>query len=317
MPIEKAEFTPLRRVVWLLALAAIAAAGDGAARASAPPCEYIADIKAVSLPDEVGQPDAIDFTGNDFSTYQINLGLSSALAASYTGRRVLDVGAGLSDFVDVMADRFDADAVAIDVAYAEIDLSGLSTECVDLFHQRRFAMDATRILFPSNYFDLVVSHSLLRWFFLVDPATEEDVRLRIQRGMSIVGQMVRVLDAGGEIRTTDFPDPYGAWFAREHPQLVEAYRAAYRAFLLPYGGQPCSGGDDEDCRLEIDFRYDDEGRGYTVIRKYERLPRGDARGAVSVIRVPRRSRPDRPDRPDATESPDPPEDRDPVDRPHP
>ena len=229
------------------------------------------------MPDQAGQPADIEVTGSDFATYERNLGLDPGFAATYAGKRVLDVGAGLSEFVDVMADDYGADAVAVDVAYAEIDLSDLSPACVELFYRRRLAMDAQRLLFPSNFFDLVVSHSLLKWFFLFSPEEDEDARLRIRRGMDILGQMVRVANAGSEIRTTDFPDPNGEWFAQQHPELVDAYRAAYREFLRPYTGTEAS-------KLEIEFCYHG-GRGYTVIHKLERVPRVDIRGAVSVIRA--------------------------------
>ncbi len=242
-----------------------------------PPCEYIADILAVSLPDQAGQPAEIEVTSSDFATYERNLGLDPDFASAYAGKRVLDVGAGLSEFVDIMADDYGADAVAVDVAYAEIDLRDLSPACVELFYRRRLAMDAQRLLFPSNFFDLVVSHSLLKWFFLFAPEEGEDARLRIRRGMDILGQMVRVANAGGEIRTTDFPDPNGEWFAQQHPELVDAYRAAYREFLRPYT-------DADELKLEIEFCYRGD-RGYTVIRKLERVPRVDIRSPVSVIRA--------------------------------
>ncbi len=249
-------------------------------------CEYIAEMQAVSLPGQEGQPAAIEITSNTFATYRRNLGLGRRFGRGYAGRRVLDVGAGLSEFVDVMADRYGADAYALDVAYAELDLSGLSPECRELFHRRRLAMDATRILFPSNFFDLVVCHSLLGWFFTAEGEPERDVRPRLRRGMQILTQMVRVTSPGGEVRATDFPDPEGEWYARNRPELVDDYRAAFREFLRSFGPDP---GDGET--LEIAFHYDDDGRGYTVIRKLERLPRSDAAGEVSVIRVQRRPRP--------------------------
>jgi hypothetical protein len=54
---------------------------------------------------------------------------------------------------------------------------------------------------------------------------------------------------------------------------------------------------DRPCAIDIAFHYDTEGRGYTVIRKLDRVPRTDARGDVSVIRAPRRPRAPRPERP--------------------
>jgi ubiquinone/menaquinone biosynthesis C-methylase UbiE len=244
-----------------------------------PPCKYIADIQSVSLPDQAGQPAAIEFTSNTFATYRKNLGLAKDFAEAYAGRRVLDVGAGLSDFVDVMADTYGAEALAVDLAYAELNLEGLRPECVDLFHRRRIAMDASRILFPSNYFDLVVSHSLLRWFLLFQPENGEDPRLRIQRGMTILGQMVRVVNAGGEVRTTDLPDPDGPWYAEHYPELVADYRAAFKEFVRPYLA-------DGDPKLAIAF-HDKGGRPYAVIRKLERVPPDDAGGHVRVIRTQR------------------------------
>ncbi|MFH1843530.1 MAG: class I SAM-dependent methyltransferase [bacterium] len=251
-------------------------------------CEYVDDILSVSLPGQEGQPAAIDFTSNDFATYKRNLGFQGSFGWAYTGKRVLDVGAGLSEFVDIMSDRYDVDALAIDVAYAELDLTGLSAECVDVFHRRRISMDAQRILFPSNYFDLVVSHSLLSWFFIFDPKPGEDPRLRIRRGMEILGQMTRVTNQGGEVRTTDFPDPYGEWYAEHCPTLVNDYRAAFKEFMRPYSVG-------EQSALEISFHYAGD-EGYTVIRKLERIPRVDARSSVSVIRNPRRHQPRNPDR---------------------
>lgn len=273
-----------------LALAALAAA------AAAPPCEYIADIQSVTLPGQAGQPAGIAFTSSDFQTYRRHLGLARDFAQRQQGRRVLDVGAGLSDFVDVLADEHGAEAYAIDVAYGELDLSGLSADCVELFHRRRLPMDATRILFPSNFFDLVVSHGLLRWFFLDEPeaapgegsaAATGEARLRIRRGMQILGQMVRVVAPGGEVRTTDFPDPDGRWYAERRPGLADEYRAAYRELLRPYA---CGDEESGECALDLSFHYDGKGRGWTVIRKLARVPAGDAGGEVSVIRAQRRSR---------------------------
>jgi ubiquinone/menaquinone biosynthesis C-methylase UbiE len=292
-----------------MALAAQAGAveGEETPAGGTPSCEYLDDIRAISLPGEAGQPSSIAFTRNDFATYRRNLGFPPDYAAGFAGRRVLDVAAGLSDFVDVMADQHGAEAVAIDVVYAEIDLSGLSAACVEAFHRRRFAMDATRMLFPSNYFDLVVSHSLLKWFFLADAEPGGDLRLRMQRGMDILSQMVRVTSPAGEVRVNDFPDPHGEWFARAHPDMVDEYRAAYRRLQAPICGRysvdsdapsGVGGESGEPCYLDLDFAYDDEGAGYTVIRKLERIPRGDARGAVSVIRAPRRPTAPPPDRAD-------------------
>ncbi len=247
------------------------------------PCEYIADILSVSLPDQEGQPEEIEFTSNDFATYQLNLGLPAGFARQYAGKRVLDVGAGLAEFVDVLADSFGAEALAIDVAYAEMNLSGLSPECVELFHRRRLAMDAQRLLFPSNYFDLVVSHSLFKWFFLFEPEPGQNPRLRIRRGMDILGQMIRVVNQGGEVRTTDLPDPDGPWFAEHYQELVNDYRAAFRDVMRPYlsGARP---------KITITFNYHGS-RGYTVIEKLERVPQADVRSTVSVIRDPRRHPP--------------------------
>jgi SAM-dependent methyltransferase len=215
-PATQAAATALPAVLIGLAvvLAAQTLGGQGAMLSSPEtehPCEYSVDILRVSLPGQAGQPAEIDFTSNDFATYKRNLGLGGDFGSALLGKRVLDVGAGLSDFVDVLTDTYGAEALAVDLAYAEVDLEGLPEECVDLFYRRRIAMDAQRILFPSNYFDLVVSHSLLKWFFLFEPTADDDVRERIQRGMDILGQMVRVTNKGGEVRTTDFPDPYGAW----------------------------------------------------------------------------------------------------------
>jgi ubiquinone/menaquinone biosynthesis C-methylase UbiE len=274
-----------------------AAAAPAAATDTKVRCKYWDEIKAVSLPDAAGQPALIEITAHDFATYRDHLGLAADFGDELAGRRVLDVGAGLSDFIDVLADDYGADALAVDVSYGELDLSGLSDACIEAFHQRRFAMDATRLLFPSNFFDLVVSHSLLRWFFLAEPAQEEDARPRIRRGMAIVGQMIRVAAAGGEVRTTDFPDPYGAWYAQRYPDQVDEYRATYRMLLQPYGGDACRGDEPAgECALALSFHYDDEGRGYTVIRKLERMPESDARGTVSVIRAPRRPQSPRADR---------------------
>jgi ubiquinone/menaquinone biosynthesis C-methylase UbiE len=255
----------------------------------AEPCHYITDILSVSLPGQAGQPEQIEVTGNDYATYLRNLGLKPGFGPALAGRRVLDVGAGLSNFVDIMAERHGAEALAIDVAYGELNLEGLSPECVELFHRRRIPMDARRILFPSNFFDVVVCHSLLKWFFLFEPEAGEDARLRIQRGMDILGQMVRVTNAGGEVRTTDFPDPDDPWYAAAHPELADEYRAAYHSFLRPYAGE-------EGSALEISFHYRD-GEGYTVIQKLRRLPRVDASSSVSVVRLPQRRLPRAPEGP--------------------
>ena len=272
----------------LMVISLICALLPAPAAASEVPCEYIADILSVSLPDQAGQPAEIDFTSSSLLTYQQNLGFASDFAAAYASRRVLDVGGGLSEFVDVLADSFGVEALAIDLAYAELNLEGLSPECVDLFYRRRIAMDAQHLLFPSNFFDLVVSHSLLKWFFLSEPEVGYSARLRIQRGMDMVSQMVRVVDAEGEVRTTDFPDPHGDWYAEHRPELVNTYRAAYREFLRPY----LNGG---ELSLDITFHYQGS-RGYTRIRKLARIPRVDAQGTVSVIRAPRRRPPTHPHR---------------------
>jgi ubiquinone/menaquinone biosynthesis C-methylase UbiE len=292
-PATQAAATALPAVLIGLAvvLAAQTLGGQGAMLSSPEtehPCEYSVDILRVSLPGQAGQPAEIDFTSNDFATYKRNLGLGGDFGSALLGKRVLDVGAGLSDFVDVLTDTYGAEALAVDLAYAEVDLEGLPEECVDLFYRRRIAMDAQRILFPSNYFDLVVSHSLLKWFFLFEPTADDDVRERIQRGMDILGQMVRVTNKGGEVRTTDFPDPYGAWFERNYPQLVDTYRLAYKQFVRPYvnGAQP---------KIAIAFHYEG-AKGYTVITKLERAPQVDVRGTVSVIRAPRRPSAEHPPR---------------------
>jgi ubiquinone/menaquinone biosynthesis C-methylase UbiE len=179
-----------------------------------------------------------------------------------------------------MIDTYGADAVAIDLAYGELDLTGLAPECVEIFHRRRIAMDAYRILFPSNYFDLVVSHSLFRWFFLFRPKEGEDIRMRVQRGLNILNQMVRVTKDGGEVRTTGVPDPNSEWFAKFFPDIVNDYRAAFREFLRPYTNWP-------QPKIEVVFNYKN-GQGYTVIKKLDRFPRVDARSNVSVIRDNRR-----------------------------
>jgi hypothetical protein len=260
----------------LLPTAVIAARGD---------CDYlqeiVAEAAAVSLDDEEGQPAEVDVTGYDFRAYIDNLDFDRNFAKDYRHGRVLDVGAGWSDFVDVMADRYDAEAYAIDIAYG-IDVSELSEECRELFYRRRIAMDAHRIQFPSNFFDLVVSHELLGVFFFFDASEAKDRhtnRQRIQRGMDIVAEMIRVANPEGEIRVTSFPDPYGSWYAENYPDLVNYYRDAYETLRRV-----------TSCAFTPTFPEDDEP-GVTVIQKDERCPKVDARSTVRVIVHDGRKRP--------------------------
>ncbi len=239
-------------------------------------CNYLkeitADAAAVSLDNEAGQPAEVDVTGYGFQAYVENLGFGRNFGKGLRDKRVLDVGAGWSNFVDVMADEYRAEAYAIDLAYG-LEVDSLSAECQDLFHRRRIAMDAYRIQFPSNFFDLVVSHELFGVFFYFESTEARDRktdRQRIQRGMDILAEMIRVTNPAGEIRVTNFPDPYGDWYAENYPDLVKIYRDAYETLQ----------------RLACSFtsQFPPAGEaGVTIITKHERCPKVDARSNVRVI----------------------------------
>jgi len=174
------------------------------------------------------------------------------------GQRVLDVGAGFSNFVDILNEHFDIDAVAIDIAYDAYNPTNVSKECMELFWRRHFTMDARDIQFPNGYFDRVVSFKLLNWFFFGsgDPSKE-----RIDNGFKILDEMIRVTKAGGEVQLSPFrtPEEMKDWpTAKKNPEIMRYYQAKLNQFIERHKGY---------AEIEMDDPIDD---GLAIIKILKR-----------------------------------------------
>jgi ubiquinone/menaquinone biosynthesis C-methylase UbiE len=224
-------------------------------------CQYEDIVDGVTAE---GQEKEISFTHRDFENYGVTLEFKDQEMESYRGKRVIDVGAGLSDFTDVMAEEFGADAVAVDIAFDELKLDHVSKFCRDLFYRRHFAMDARTLRFPNNFFDLVVSNYLLNWFFF---GSKDPTKERVDSGFQILEEMIRVVAVGGTIRTSHVPHPNASWIQGNPKSVVASYGRKMRALQAKYAGI-------------VEFAFPNDESRVTVIRKLAPLSNESLQGKV-------------------------------------
>ena len=230
-------------------------------------CSYKNSLDTVSVD---GQENDISFTNRDYGSYSKTLQLTDQDMNQLRGKRVLDVGAGLSDFTDIMVEDFGAEAVAIDVAYDELKLEFTTTDktkdCRELFYRRHFAMDARDMRYPNNYFNLIVSNYLFNWFFFdsKDPTKE-----RIEAGFKILEEMIRVLAVGGVIRTSYVPNPFSPLIQANSKPMLDLYQQKMLFLRTKYSGA-----------LEILFPV--EQTKATIIKKTAYIPNNSLTGKVGV-----------------------------------
>lgn len=215
-----------------------------------------------------GHESNISVTDRGFRSYANRLELRAAHLKPQHGRPrdILDVGAGWSDFVDVVSDHFGAKAIAADYSYGEIPKKALTSDILPLFKERRFFVDARKMQFPDESFDLVVSNTMLNWFFF---GSDTPSASRIDQGFEILQEMFRVTKRGGEIRSTDIPAFRStnlhhreslSEYLKHNPDLLEVvdyYEKKLRDFL-----------ESHENSIEIEFPKPD-GYGYLtrIVRK--------------------------------------------------
>ncbi|MBI1859439.1 MAG: class I SAM-dependent methyltransferase [Deltaproteobacteria bacterium] len=103
-----------------------------------------------------------------------------------------------------MKATFGSPLISVDGAYANFPVDHFSAQFQARFLTTRKPMDIHRMELPDESFDLVVSNTLLnRIFFGSGKAT----RRRVDDGFQTLKYMIRVTKVGGEIRTTDVPEP--------------------------------------------------------------------------------------------------------------
>lgn len=165
-------------------------------------------FKGQPVPDKIrieGQENEISVTERGFASYVYRLELNFQQMMSLKGKRILDIGAGRSDFVDVANSSFGTKAVAVDPLYATYPIDGFDLKKLKIYKKTRLPMDARKLGFPDKSIDLIVSNTMLNWFFF---GSHSPTKLRIDNGIQILEELIRVTKPGGEIRTTDLPNPH-------------------------------------------------------------------------------------------------------------
>lgn len=134
-------------------------------------------------------------TGRSFKDYCELFGYDSKGGKDITGKRILDVGPGYSDFVSFVNQNFNnTRAIGVDLSeFSEIKTAALTSnqEMSALPQASAFIRGvAQRLPFKDNSFDDVVSAYLVGWF------------LKKGSVLEIASEMVRVCKKGGRVMIT-------------------------------------------------------------------------------------------------------------------
>lgn len=98
------------------------------------------------------------------------------------GYRVLDLGAGCGHSLDLLAGRYGFEAVAVDLEPSNVQWAHKNLHQLDTF----CCADGTRLPFPNNSFDAVLSNAALR-----------HVKSQVAQCQILKGEVLRVLRPGG------------------------------------------------------------------------------------------------------------------------
>ncbi len=180
----------------------------------------MSEFSAPSIPLEREMADSIETTPNPACHYQDVFRLSEE---AVTGKNVLDIGAGASDFTD-WVNRSGGTGFATDVRYGIFPLGNVTDAMAFRFGGRlratqeiltrfsdsyvssegRYVNTFTGAMpFKSNSFDLVVSHLLINYHLLHDEAID------IDGALGIYEELLRVTKPGGKIKIAPSPGVRG------------------------------------------------------------------------------------------------------------